>query len=422
MQTARSSEGTSPSFSSRALTWPATAALMAAMFIVSVGYGITLPILPFFIERFVPAPDSAALSRHTGMLTGVYALAIFLCAPLWGRYSDQHGRRFLLLTGLVGFAFTLTLFALVDNLPLVYVGRFFSGVFAAGVTPLTYALISDYAPTKAWRARRFAFLNVAAIGGFLVGPTVGGLALLVTRQLSSTVADIGYLAPLSMTSILALVIGFLVWTFVPGARPLQGEPTSSALRDRSRTVIIRLLLVSFVTALAIGAFEVGLSLRGKQILNLNAYQIGMLFAECSLVMFAVQAAIFSPLVKPEVTRHFVAPSLAVLAISLAALPFAGGYFMTTVAVALVAGSAGILSPIATYWISLNAGETQGRELGRQTSAASLGQAIGSAAGGLLAGVSLVPNAPFTVTGIFVVLGFSASIGLASLLGKLLEQS
>jgi predicted MFS family arabinose efflux permease len=68
-----------------------------------------------------------------------------------------------------------------------------------------------------------------------------------------------------------------------------------------------------------------------------------------------------------------------------------GFELLTVPMAKFAGhqlayqrraSAGILSPIVTYWVSLGAGETQGADLGRVTAAASLGQAIGSAAGGL----------------------------------------
>src|SRR6516162_8014918 len=109
----------------------------------------------------------------------------------------------------------------------------------------------------------------------------------------------------------------------------------------------------------------------------------MMFAECSLVMFIVQTLVFSPLVKPELTRWFITPGLAILAASLVAVSLTSTPITMTVAVALVAASAGILSPIVTYWISLGAGETQGADLGRMTAAASIGQALGSAGGGLL---------------------------------------
>ena len=65
-----------------------------------VGFGIVLPILPFLIERISGTTNAAALSWHTGLVTGTYILAIFLFAPAWGKLSDRWGRRPVLLMGL----------------------------------------------------------------------------------------------------------------------------------------------------------------------------------------------------------------------------------------------------------------------------------------------------------------------------------
>ena len=89
-------------------------------------------------------------------------------------------------------------------------------------------------------------------------------------------------------------------------------------------------------------------------------------------------------------------------------------WVSGVASAAARGS-GILSPIVTYWVSLGAGETQGAELGRVTAVASLGQALGSAAGGLLFDVSILPGAVFTATAGVVLAGLIASLGLPGLL-------
>ena len=86
-----------------------------------------------------------------------------------------------------------------------------------------------------------------------------------------------------------------------------------------------------------------------------------------------------------------------------------------VVIGAVAGSAGILSPILTYWISSKAGQCQGWELGKQTAAASLGITLGSTAGGLLFDVAVLPGAAFVLTAVLVALGFLLSIGLPHLL-------
>jgi MFS family permease len=66
------------------LSWSALFAVLLAMFAITVGYGIVLPILPFLIERLAGTTDATTLSWHTGLLTGIYIFATFLFAPLWG--------------------------------------------------------------------------------------------------------------------------------------------------------------------------------------------------------------------------------------------------------------------------------------------------------------------------------------------------
>ena len=385
------------------------------MFAITVGYGIVLPILPFLIERVAGTADPAVLSWHTGLLTGIYILAIFMFAPLWGKISDHSGRRPVILLGLVGFAVTVALFTVAESLPLLYTGRFLSGLFAAAIAPVAYALVGDHAPSKEWRAHRFALINIAGTAGFFVGPLLGGLALRAVGKLFAETPDLAFSMPFLTAAALASVAAVTVFSLVPPqARSRASKPTMPET-PIARTVLLRLWAIAFVTALAIGAFEVGLSLRGKQVLGLDAARIGMMFAECSLVMFVVQTLVFSPLIKPEATRWFVTPGLAILAISLVIVSVTSTSITMTIAVALVAASAGILSPIVTYWVSLGAGETQGAALGRMTAAASLGQALGSAGGGLLFDVPILPGASFTLTAFIVAAGILASLRLPQLL-------
>lgn len=396
--------------------WSVVTALMGAMFTVAVGYGVVLPILPFSIERLVGTGDAAAISRNTGLLTGTYALALFLFAPSWGRASDRLGRRPMILFGLVGFALTLALFGLINSLPLLYLSRFLNGLFAAAVTPAAYALVGDLAPSRMGRAHRFALLNIAATAGFLVGPMIGGLVLGGARAFAPWLARAAVPAPFLVTAALALLAVPFVWRLLP-AVPRRSGSRPRRTRREHRMIRMRLLAIALVTAAAVGAFEVGLSLRGKEILGLDAYRIGTMFTECSLIMFVAQGLVFSPLIKPETTRWLLVPGLAALAAGLVAVPLAVGYLALVLAVGLIAASAGILSPIVTYWISLSADESQGAELGLQTAAASLGQALGSAAGGLLFDASILPVAPFTVPAAAVLAVLTAAFGLPRLLAR-----
>ncbi len=397
------------------LSWDALFALLLAVFAISVGYGIVLPILPFLIDRISGATDAAALAWHTGLITGTYILAIFLFAPLWGKFSYRWGRRPVLLMGLTGFAASVALFTRFESVPLLYLVRFFDGLFAAAIVPAAYALIGDHAPSKEWRAHRFALINIAGMLGFFVGPILGGLVLGAFQEPPTEAAARAFSALSLATSGLALVAALTFWRLVPHAVRGRQPRIGAAEKPFDRPVLLRLWAIAFVTAAAVGAFEVGLSLRGKYVLGMDASRIGMMFAECSLVMFAVQALVFSPFIKPASTRWLFTPGVALLALGLVAVPFATTNFTTAAAVALVAASAGILSPIVTYWVSLGASETQGADLGWATAAASLGQALGSAAGGLLFAVTILPGAAFTVTAAVVLSALVASLGLPRLL-------
>jgi predicted MFS family arabinose efflux permease len=132
-------------------------------------------------------------------------------------------------------------------------------------------------------------------------------------------------------------------------------------------------------------------------------------------MLVVQAIVFSPWIKPETTRWFIAPALVVLAPGLYLVPRASDFMRMLIVIGAVAASAGILSPILTYWISSKAGKAQGGELGKQTAAASLGAAVGSAAGGLLFDVAPLPDASFLLVTVLTVLGVLVSLGLPNML-------
>lgn len=403
------------------LGWGSLAAVLAAMFAISVGYGVVLPILPFLIERLAGPLEPARLASHTGLLTGTYILAVFVFAPLWGARSDRWGRKPVILLGLAGFAATVAVLAIAQSLTMLYVGRFLSGLFAAAITPAAYALVGDHAPTKEWRAHRFALINISGTAGFFIGPLLGGLAIRLSGGLFGVAPNEAFSTPFLAATALAAAAALLVFLLVPGQvkRDVGNFPAEASHVERRAA--LRLLAIAFVSALAIGSFEVGLSLRGK-ILGLDAAHIGAMFAECSLVMAVVQAIIFSPLMRPELTRWFIAPGLAVLAVGLIVVPLASASLTMTVAVALVAASVGMLSPVATYWASLGMAASQGATLGRMTASASLGQAIGSAAGGLLFDVPFLPGASFFLTALVVFATLLISFPLPQLLVPRAEQA
>ena len=393
--------------------------LMLSVFTVSMGYGIILPLLPYLIERLLGASsEPARVSSATGLLTGLYTLSLFLFAAVWGHLSDRFGRRLILLIGLIGFSATMLTFAFIENLPAVYAERFLSGMFAAAVTPVALAVIGDLAATEEIRARRLTFVSLAGISGFLLGPMLG---VFLTRGAPNWLPALNMAGsltvPLMATAILSLVVAVGVLFTVARHQPADDVARRKILpiAKPAAWLMPKLLSISFIVSAGIGVFEVGLALRGKQELGLSQYQIASMFTLCSLVMIVMQAIVFSPLIKPETTRWFIAPALAVLTVGLFLVPRASDFTQMLVVIGTVAASAGILSPIITFWISSMAGKSQGAELGKQTAAASLGAAIGSAAGGLLFNVAGLPGASFLLVAALTALGVLLSFSLPKIL-------
>lgn len=398
-----------PRFSAAAL-----AAMLLAVSTVSAGYGIVLPILPLMLQ-VIDGPNAAAeISRHTGLLTGLHALALFLFAPVWGRLSDQYGRRIILCIGLFGFGASLLLATVKLSIGLLYVERFLTGIFAAGIMPVASAVIADQGGSGEWRARRIAWVSMAAISGFLLGPMLSGFLATLSKATSAGESARSYELPFLAIAGVALLAGIAVHCFAPneatGVSASEERKRPSSSTGNAQT-LLSLRAISFLVAAGVGVFEVGLALRGNQELGMAPAQVALMFAACSLVMFVVQAVVFLPRVKPSWTRWLFAPALSVMALSLLLVPRMTEFAPLLATVAAVAASAGILSPVLTYWTSLESGNTKGAGLGKQAAVVSLGQALGSVAGGSLYTITVLPAAPFVVTAILLAGAAVAGFGL-----------
>jgi MFS family permease len=383
----------------------ALATLLLAVSTVSAGYGIVLPILPLMLQVIDGPNASFEISRHTGLLTGLHALALFLFAPVWGRLSDRYGRRIVLCFGLFGFSASLLLSSIQLSIGLLYAERFFTGVFAAAVTPVAAAVIADQGGSDEWRARRIAWVSMAAISGFLLGPMLSGFLATLSKS---------YELPFFAIAGVGLFAGIAVHLFVPSKAsdvPSSNEGRSLPRSTASVHTIMAVRAISFLVAAGVGVFEVGLALRGNQELGMAPARVALMFMTCSLVMFIVQAVVFLPRANPSWTRWLIVPALGVMSLSLLLASRMTEFAPLLATVAAVAASAGILSPILTYWTSLESGNTKGAGLGKQAAVVSLGQALGSVAGGSLYWIA----APFVVTGILLAGAAVAGLRLPRLL-------
>jgi MFS family permease len=379
--------------------------LLAATFVVFLGYGTVLPILPLFLDRVLSVAGNGEVALHTGLLTGVYTLALFCFAPLWGAASDRLGRRTILLWGLAGFALAMLGFSLTRDLALAYGARALAGAFAAAVIPVALAQAAEYGEAVL-RARRFAWLSAASTLGFLSGPMLSGwLASIPMVMPQSDMLLGGPVAwPFVVTAGLAGAVWLVVYRHIP-ERPARLPPAGGHDPEMASTWPTGgLLTLTLLAMLGLGAFEVGLSLQARQSIGLDPFRIGLLFTACSLVMLAVQILWSTHPPKRLSPGHLMSGAFLLMAAGVLGLPYAMGFWEAFVAVGLLGAGSGLLIPLLAYQVSLASGPAQGAALGKQTALASLGQAVGSTGAGLL----FVGSALGTYWGLAIVLFVTAA--------------
>ncbi|MCW2998856.1 MAG: transporter [Solirubrobacterales bacterium] len=170
--------GTRPSpvqrLRTRALARPRLAASIGLWTATVCGFlaiGAVLPVLPRYVRGPVGAGDLAV-----GVVIGCFAFAAVVGRPVGGRLADEHGRKLILVTGLVIAGAAGALYLLPLGVPGLIVARLVLGVgdgwvFTAGAT-----WIVDLAPEER-RGQAIGLFGLAIWGGLAGGPIIGEVLL-----------------------------------------------------------------------------------------------------------------------------------------------------------------------------------------------------------------------------------------------------
>ena len=143
-------------------------AVVLAVFLDLVGFGIVVPQLPLAAARFTSS------GLVIGLVVATDSLLSFLLAPRWGRLSDRIGRRPVILLGLAGSAIAYTVFGLASSLAVLFVARILSGSLGATVN-VAQAALADTTPPEQ-RSKAMGLIGAAFGLAFTIGPALGGIA------------------------------------------------------------------------------------------------------------------------------------------------------------------------------------------------------------------------------------------------------
>lgn len=378
--------------------------LLACLFVVNIGTGITLPVLPFYTERLALEGGATReqVAIHVGGLTGVYVLMQFFFAPLWGRWSDRAGRRLPILIGIACYAASKLLFAVATTLPLLYGARIVGGILAAGIFPAAAAFVADVTNEET-RGRGMAWLGAASSLGLVVGPALGGLAARRDFHFSARYGHLlvdSFSVPFLIAALLALLAFLAALLWLPEtlrAVPTLPERDAATVNRQAASGALKLLLgFSLVGQFGLAIFEATFALYAKQVMGYGTFEIGAVFVVCGLVMalFQIGAAGFLTERVGEIVQ--IGAGLALTGASLLLLARTHATPLVLLVVGLLALGVALFAPNLASLISKRGGERTGAALGTQTAANNLGQAAGPLLGGLL--FAWRADAPYLLAG------------------------
>ena len=344
--------------------------IFLTVFIDLLGFGIIVPLLPFYAESY------GASAFAVGLLGTVFSLMQFLVAPLCGRWSDRVGRRPVILYGLLASAVAYVALALADSLALVFAARILGGI-AGGNIPTAQAYIADIT-TPENRAKGMGLVGAAFGLGFIFGPAIGGI---LTRFGHST--PMWFAAALCFGNFLAALV------LLPESRHGSRDraPLSRldlARRARRHPGLLLLLLVFFFVSTAFSGFEATFALFTERRFGFTAETIGYVFAFIGVLLATINGLLVGRVVPIVGERRIIPVALGILGVGLLLVPAAHTVPMLFAVCGAIAIGMGFNNPALTSAVSrLSDPGEQGGMLGLAQSLAALGRIAGPAWGGFL---------------------------------------
>jgi multidrug resistance protein len=343
-----------------------------------VGFGMVLPILPLWAETFGASPV------QIGLITASYAVMQLLFAPVWGRLSDRHGRRPIILISLAGSAVSALMIGLAGTLLVLWIARVLQGIAGASYAA-AQAYVADVT-TKEERARGMGMIGAAFGLGFILGPAFGAIFSAVDERLPFFVA-----AGLAALNLL-IAHRRLPESRRPGASEAPAPRLATVRRALASRELGPLVWLSFLATFAFVGMESTFALFGERRFDYDAVEMGLLFTYIGVLAAFGQGVLVGRVVARWGESRVLIAGLVGTAAGLAVTAIAHDLWVLLVGLLVLAIASGLVFATTTALISLAAHEReQGVVLGLNASVGSAARILGPVVAGVLfqhAGVSV----------------------------------
>jgi DHA1 family tetracycline resistance protein-like MFS transporter len=336
--------------------------IFLTIFVNLIGFGIIIPLLPFYAETFGASPIVI------GLLFAVFSICQLVAAPVLGDWSDRYGRRPILILSLIGTVVSFVLLAVAHSLTMLFIARIVDGLSGGNISTAR-AYVADVTEPKD-RARAYGLIGAAFGLGFIFGPALSGV-----------LSKISYTAPIWAAAGLTLVAAAVAWLWLPEtvhrARAGTGMPFRNLPEMLRRPNLGRMLVIDFVYWFAFAIFQTTFSLFTARRFQFDASQTGYFFSAFGVLGAIVQGGLIRPIVQRlgDKPTFILGLLCSVGGLVGATLTHSVTVFAATL-VPLAVGM-GFGHPTVSSMVSRTArGEEQGRVQGAASAVESLGRTVG----------------------------------------------
>jgi MFS transporter, DHA1 family, tetracycline resistance protein len=338
------------------------AIIFLTIFVNLVGFGIIIPLLPFYAETFGASP------LMIGLLFAIFSICQLVAAPALGDLSDRYGRRPVLVFSLAGTVISFVMMALAHSLTVLFLARIVDGLSGGNISTAR-AYVADVTEPKD-RARAYGLIGAAFGLGFIFGPAISGI-----------LARISYTAPIWAAAALTMVAAVMAWLWlretVHRAQAGTGNPLRFLIPLMRRERVGRMLAIDFIYWFAFSIFQTTFALFAAQRFGFDAPKTGYFLAGFGVLGAIIQGGMIRPIVhrlgdKPTFMLGLVFGAVGLVSSALAPTPL-----LFSIALLPLAFGIGFGHPTVSSLVSKIAQrDEQGRVQGAASAVESLGRTVG----------------------------------------------
>ncbi|MBT2641102.1 MFS transporter [Bacillus sp. ISL-41] len=348
--------------------------LFLVMFLVMVGFGIIIPVIPFYAEEIGATPT------QLGLLMAVYSLMQFIFAPMWGRISDRIGRKPVIMIGILGLSLSFFLMALSTELWMLFAARIIGGFLSSANMPTVMAYVADITSEED-RGKGMGIIGASVGLGFIFGPAIGG----VFSQTSLSTPF--YLAGATSLITFLFVTFILKESLSAEQRSIQEKEKSSLLKALSGPLSMLFLLQLFVS-LSLSGLEATFAYFAAEKAGLGSVELGYIFMIMGLAGAIVQGGLVGRLTKKLGEGIVIQLGIIISAAGFGLILLTEGFGTAALFLTIFGVGNGLIRPSVSSLLTKKSTTGHGGTTGLLSSFDSLGRIIGPPLGGWLFSIAI----------------------------------